>query len=82
MFTLNRPEKLNALTLSMIRNMTPQLKVRHIPTFPHLFHARSFPYDFLLTVYLLSLLLLGLGCLKVGQGHSAERTGWWTILCR
>ncbi|KAL1936353.1 hypothetical protein VTP01DRAFT_487 [Rhizomucor pusillus] len=26
MFTLNRPEKLNALTLSMIRNMTPQLK--------------------------------------------------------
>lgn len=27
MFILNRPEKLNALTLSMIRNIAPQLKV-------------------------------------------------------
>ncbi|KAI9491730.1 ClpP/crotonase-like domain-containing protein [Zychaea mexicana] len=26
MFILNRPEKLNALTLTMVRNMTPQLK--------------------------------------------------------
>lgn len=40
MFILNRPEKLNALTLGMIRNLGPQLKVWNDPflSTPHHIH--------------------------------------------